>query len=75
MLTSFYGLELSNDHKDRLLDGLVHIDGTTSFRDGSFLPEIPSLVFCIHLLKTASNAEHVLEAVANLSMVYLMSIG
>ena len=74
ILTKFYNLELTSDQKDKLVTGLAQIDFKES-SDGSFLPEIPSLVFCLHLLKTESNCEQVVKAVYNLSMVYMMAIG
>lgn len=51
---------------------MINVDDAS---DGSFLPEIPSLVFCIHLLQTEANRKKMLNAVHNLSMVYLMVIG
>ena len=50
ILTKFYGLELTGDQKDKLLDGLLLLEGSANLGDGSFLPEVPSLVFCLHLL-------------------------
>jgi hypothetical protein len=58
ILAEFYDLELTDDQKDKLVEGLVNLqpDATS---DGSFLPEIPSLVFCMHLLQTEANREKV----------------
>ena len=76
ILTKFYGLELISDQKDILINGLLLLNSQGgNMGDGSFLPEIPSLVFCLHLLKTETNAQNLAAAVNNLSMVYLLSIG
>ena len=78
ILTKFYGLELTNEQKDKLVDGLALIgtqDGGALAGDGSFLPEIPSLVFCLHLLQTETNRERLAQVVNSLSSVYLMAIG
>ena len=42
---------------------------------GPFLADIPSLVFCLHLLSTEMNKDKVLESVEGLSMIYLSTIG
>ena len=76
IMSKFYNLELSSDQKDKLIEGLLLLDGEQqASTDGSFLPEIPSLVFCLHLLMTETNKPKVLEASSNLSMLYLMVIG
>lgn len=51
------------------------VQGSNGLGDGSFLPEIPSLVFCVHLLQTEMNKDKVLEVVNNLSMIYLLTAG
>lgn len=76
ILAKFYGLGITSDQKDKLIDGLLLMNSSGgNMGDGSFLPEIPSLVFCLHLLKTETNAPNLAAAVNNLSMVYLLSIG
>ena len=42
---------------------------------GPFLSDVPSLVFCLHLLKTDTSIEKVREVVEALSLGYLTSIG
>ena len=71
VLTQFYGLKIADDHKEKLVDGLM----TAKPEIGPFLPDVPSLVFCLHLLRTDMNHDKILEAVEGLSMVYLSAIG
>lgn len=47
MLHRFYGLELRDDQKDLLVKGLLNVDLEV---ETSNLTEVPSLVFCLHLL-------------------------
>ena len=75
ILTKFYDLQLSDEQKDKLIEGLLLIGDKQVAGDGSFIPEVPSLVFCLHLLVTQNNRNKVIEAVNNLSMLYLMVIG
>ena len=55
ILAKFYNLQLNDEQKDKLVAGLALIGNSHMTKDGSFLPEIPSLVFCLHLLQTENN--------------------
>ena len=52
ILAKFYNLQLNDEQKDKLVAGLALIGDSHLTKDGSFLPEIPSLVFYLHLLQT-----------------------
>ena len=54
------------------MNGLTGIDPVEG---GPFLADIPSLVFCLHLLRTETNIDKVREVVEALSLVYLNTIG
>ena len=71
ILTQFYGLKITDDQKDKLVDGLI----TAKPEIGPFLQDVPSLVFCLHLMTNEMNRDKILEAVEGLSMVYLSAIG
>ena len=72
ILTQFYGLTVSDDQKEKLVNGLTGIDPVEG---GPFIADIPSLVFCLHLLRTETNIDKVREVVEALSLVYLNTIG
>ena len=55
ILAKFYNLQLTDEQKDKLVSGLALVGTSQVAGDGSFLPEIPSLVLCLHLLQTESN--------------------
>jgi hypothetical protein len=71
VLNKFYDLELTEDHKDTLIKVL---DGSTP-EDGSIMPEVPSLIFLLHLLETPYNRDQVLSSIGRLSAMYLDLIG
>ena len=75
ILAKFYNLQLTDEQKDKLVNGLALVGTSQVAGDGSFLPEIPSLVLCLHLLQTETNKSQLVEAVNNLSMLYMMVIG
>ena len=72
ILTQFYDLKISDDQKERLVNGLTNINPAEG---GPFLSDVPSLVFCLHLLKTETNQDKLREVVEGLSLVYLSTIG
>ena len=66
ILTQFYGLSVSDDQKEKLVNGLTGIDPVEG---GPFIADIPSLVFCLHLLRTETNIDKVREVVEALPRI------
>ena len=76
ILTKWYDLQLTDDQKYKLVDGLLLVDDKLKkSTDGSFLSEIPSLVLCMHWLMTEKNRGKICEVVRTLSVLYLTVIG
>ena len=69
-LNKMYALELSDDHKNTLVEALIKQDPLPEI-----LTEIPPLIFMLHVLQTESNKDQIFEIVQHLSSKYLEVIG
>ena len=71
-LHKMYGLELTEDNKDLLVEALYY---SRPEENGAILPEVPSLVFMLHALLTEGNSDRMSDVVEKVSALYLDVIG
>jgi hypothetical protein len=71
-LSRMYNFELTDDHKNALVDALALARPEDN---SAILPEVPSLVFMLHALQTEKNHDQITEVVGRLSGLYLDVIG
>jgi hypothetical protein len=74
-LASFYDLHLTESWKNKMIDCLSESIEKNNHDGGSFITEVPSLIFSLQALSTDRNINDLRSLVEGLSHIYLSVIG
>lgn len=70
-LNSFYDLTLTDAWKDKLIDCLKQTKLRNEDDGGSFIHEVPSLIFAMQGLATEHNINDLRGLIQNFSLIYI----
>jgi hypothetical protein len=70
-LNSFYDLTLTDAWKDKLIDCLKETKLKNEEDGGSFIHEVPSLIFALQGLATEHNLNDLRDLIQNFSLIYI----